>query len=167
MYVHSRPHECTMQVCSLSQSVISDCALSPLLLPSTPTTLLLSTPPHCPSLPLTTPLSPRPSPKLVLIALQLCRIALPLMTVAECSQVSVPSHPSLSHPTNKTTSGKNLAADIVGLLLAKLAEYIVPDASQVGSILNGDWLAQVDTPCICRCPRSILMRHFPPWRSRL
>lgn len=69
----------------------------------------------------------------MLIALQLCRIALPLMTVAECSQVSVPTHPSLSHPANKA-SGRILAADIVGLLLAKLAEYIVPDASQVCSI---------------------------------
>lgn len=81
----------------------------------------------------------RPSPKLVLIALQLCRIALPLMTVAECSQVTVPSHPSLSRIANTKASGRSLAADIVGLLLAKLAEYIVPDASQVGS--NWDLLA--------------------------
>lgn len=66
----------------------------------------------------------------MLIALQLCRIALPLMTVAECSKVTVPVHPSLPRPSHKS-SGENLAADIVGLLLAKLAEYIVPDASQV------------------------------------
>ena len=72
----------------------------------------------------------RPSPKLVLIALQLCRIALPLMTVAECSQVIVPAHPSLTRSSK--AGGRSLAADIVGLLLAKLAEYIVPDASQVG-----------------------------------
>ena len=76
----------------------------------------------------------RPSPKLVLIALQLCRIALPLMTVEDCARVVVPTHPSLSRPANKTT-GRNLAADIVGLLLAKLAEYIVPDASQVQSVM--------------------------------
>lgn len=62
----------------------------------------------------------------MLIALQLCRIALPLMTVADCSQVIVPSHPSL--PPSKNSG---LAADIVELLLAKLAEYIVPDASQM------------------------------------
>ena len=68
----------------------------------------------------------RPSPKLVLIALQLCRIALPLMSMIDCSQVAVPPHPSL--PPSRQTG---LAADIVGLLLAKLAEYIVPDASQV------------------------------------
>ena len=77
----------------------------------------------------THPLS-RPSPKLVLIALQLCRIALPLMTVADCSQVTVPAHPSLSPNVHKA-SGRGLAADIINLLLAKLAEYIVPDASQV------------------------------------
>ena len=70
---------------------------------------------------------PRPSPKLVLIALQLCRIALPLMTVAECSQVAVPPHPSLP----STSKGAGLAADIVQLLLAKLAEYIVPNATEV------------------------------------
>ena len=69
----------------------------------------------------------RPSPKLVLIALQLCRIALPLMTVAECSQVVVPPHPSLPAPSGEV----GLAADIVRLLLAKLAEYIVPDATEV------------------------------------
>lgn len=62
----------------------------------------------------------------MLIALQLCRIALPLMTVADCSQVIVPPHPSL--PPSKNSG---LAADIVELLLAKLAEYIVPDASQM------------------------------------
>ena len=77
-------------------------------------------------------LSDRPSPKLVLIALQLCRIALPLMTVAECSQVAVPPHPSLPPKSRgEESTGTSLAADIVKLLLAKLAEYIVPDASQV------------------------------------
>ena len=79
------------------------------------------------------PPSPRPSPKLVLIALQLCRIALPLMTMAECSQVTVPPHPSL--PPSKRSG---LAADIVELLLAKLAEYIVPDASQVAQKQSED-----------------------------
>lgn len=49
------------------------------------------------------------------------------MTIAECSQVVVPSHPSLPAPSE----GVGLAADIVRLLLAKLAEYIVPDASEV------------------------------------
>ena len=74
------------------------------------------------------PLS-RPSPKLVLIALQLCRIALPLMTVADCSKVVVPPHPSLTSPSE----GAGLAADIVQLLLAKLAEYIIPNFAEVSS----------------------------------
>lgn len=64
----------------------------------------------------------RPSPKLVLIALQLCRIALPLMTIAECSQVIIPSHPTLSSLPLST----NLASKIITLLMAKLAEYMTP-----------------------------------------
>ena len=91
------------------------------------TCFLILTPPPTPTL--------RPSPKLVLIALQLCRVALPLMTVVDCSQVVVPSHLSLAPPSLPCPSiknkGKKLAADMVNLLLAKLAEYIVPDASQV------------------------------------
>lgn len=74
----------------------------------------------------------RPSPKLVLIALQLCRIALPLMSIADCSRVEVPSHlltSALTLDTGKTGSG--VAGQIVGLFLSKLAEYIVPDSSQV------------------------------------
>ena len=39
----------------------------------------------------------------------------------------VPPHPSLPTPSE----GVGLAADIVRLLLAKLAEYIVPDATEV------------------------------------
>ena len=69
----------------------------------------------------------RPSPKLVLIALQLCRIALPLMTLAECSQVSIPSHPTLSN----MPASSNLASKIITLLMAKLAEYITPSNSNV------------------------------------
>ena len=65
----------------------------------------------------------------MLIALQLCRIALPLMAVAECSKVIVPPHPSLPSPSQ----GAGLAADIVQLLLAKLAEYIVPQSIEVGT----------------------------------
>ena len=64
-----------------------------------------------------------PSPKLVLIALQLCRIALPLMSPAECSKVTLPFHPSVG------SSQDNMATGIVSLLLAKLADYIVADAS--------------------------------------
>lgn len=47
------------------------------------------------------------------------------MTPAECSKVTLPFHPSLS------ISQDNMATGIVSLLLAKLADYIVADASQV------------------------------------
>ncbi len=52
------------------------------------------------------------------------------MTLADCSQVVVPPHPSLPSPSK----GAGLAADIVQLLLAKLGEYIVPSFTEVGSI---------------------------------
>lgn len=79
----------------------------------------------------------RPSPKLVLIALQLCRIALPLMSTVECSQVELPAHSStLDHTPFGGETGSDVASKIVGLLLAKLAEYIVPDSSQVGVVYN-------------------------------
>ena len=57
------------------------------------------------------------------------------MSVAECSQVELPPHPSIpdhTHFGGKTGSG--IAGQIVGLFLAKLAEYIVPDSSQVGVV---------------------------------
>ena len=68
----------------------------------------------------------------MLIALQLCRIALPLMSMADCSQVEVPPNlltPDLTPEEGKT--GSKVSRQIVGLFLSKLAEYIVPDSSQV------------------------------------
>uniref|UniRef100_A0A1X7UQ08 HECT domain-containing protein n=1 Tax=Amphimedon queenslandica TaxID=400682 RepID=A0A1X7UQ08_AMPQE len=73
----------------------------------------------------------RPSPKLVLIALQLCRIALPLMTVAECSQVIIPSHPALS---NASHSPNGHASIIIKLLMVKLGEYLIPTHSPGGAL---------------------------------
>jgi len=74
----------------------------------------------------------RPSPKLVLIALQLCRIALPLMTVTDCSKVNVPPHLlTIDDSAEGKTTGCGVARQIVGLFLSKLAEYIVPDSTQV------------------------------------
>ena len=66
----------------------------------------------------------RPSPKQVLIALQLCRIALPLMTIAECMQVVIPFHPLLVLPTPWQT-----ALPKSTLLVAKLTEYMTPTHS--------------------------------------
>ena len=68
----------------------------------------------------------RPSPKLVLIVLQLCRISLPLMRMANCHQVSIPPHPALSSPHSAS-----MPVSTIRLLMAKLAEYIVPISSHV------------------------------------
>ncbi len=54
------------------------------------------------------------------------------MSMADCSQVEVPPHlltTELTSEGGKTGSG--VAGQIVGLFLSKLAEYIVPDSSQV------------------------------------
>ena len=75
----------------------------------------------------------RPSPKLVLIALQLCRIALPLMTGAECSQVIIPSHPALNHTPNDHTPISH-ASVIIKLLMVKLGEYLTPTHSPGGAL---------------------------------
>ena len=72
----------------------------------------------------------RPSPKLILIVLQLCRMALPLMSTADCRLMEVPPHPAidLTHANTPTV--------VTQLLLAKLAEYIVPDVSHTPSSGN-------------------------------
>ena len=70
----------------------------------------------------------RPSPKLVLIVLQLCRVALPLMSIDDCNKVTIPHHPTLSSPPS---NGNHMATSTITLLMAKLAEYIVPITSPV------------------------------------
>ena len=57
------------------------------------------------------------------------------MTVAECYQVELPPHPSTpDHTPYGGKTGSGIAGQIVGLFLTKLAEYIVPDSSQVGVV---------------------------------
>lgn len=70
----------------------------------------------------------RPSPKLVLVVLQLCRVALPLMTAADCNMVSIPHHPTLS---SLSPGDNHMATSTIRLLMAKLAEYIIPITSPV------------------------------------
>eukprot|EP00061_Rhincodon_typus_P018555 g47769.t1 len=74
----------------------------------------------------------RPSPKLVLIILQLCRAALPLMSVEDCGNVELPpwsySVPSLD---NEQDDPGDPASNIASLLLAKLADYVVPGCQTV------------------------------------
>lgn len=75
-------------------------------------------------------LDQRPSPKLVLIILQLCRAALPLMSVEDCGNVELPpwsySVPSLN---SEQDDPSDPASKIASLLLAKLADYVVPGTS--------------------------------------
>uniref|UniRef100_A0A6Q2ZID3 HECT domain-containing protein n=1 Tax=Esox lucius TaxID=8010 RepID=A0A6Q2ZID3_ESOLU len=83
--------------------------------------------PACVSKLLSLLLDQRPSPKLVLIILQLCRAALPLMSVEDCGNVALPSW---SYSINTLDAEQQDAGDpasrIAALLLAKLADYVVP-----------------------------------------
>lgn len=76
-------------------------------------------------------LDQRPSPKLVLIILQLCRAALPLMSVEDCGNVELPpwsySVPSLN---SEQDDPSDPASKIASLLLAKLADYVVPGSQR-------------------------------------
>ncbi|XP_025090246.1 probable E3 ubiquitin-protein ligase HECTD4 isoform X2 [Pomacea canaliculata] len=84
--------------------------------------------PACVSKLLSLLLDQRPSPKLVLIILQLCRVALPLMSTNDCAQVILPawgqhlytSHWSSAQPVSDPP------ARIISLLLAKLGDLLVP-----------------------------------------
>ncbi|EGW07420.1 putative E3 ubiquitin-protein ligase KIAA0614 [Cricetulus griseus] len=88
--------------------------------------------PACVSKLLSLLLDQRPSPKLVLIILQLCRAALPLMSVEDCGNVELPpwsySVPSLN---NEQEDPSDPASKIASLLLAKLADYVVPGCQTV------------------------------------
>ncbi|XP_048467693.1 probable E3 ubiquitin-protein ligase HECTD4 [Rhincodon typus] len=88
--------------------------------------------PACVSKLLSLLLDQRPSPKLVLIILQLCRAALPLMSVEDCGNVELPpwsySVPSLD---NEQDDPGDPASNIASLLLAKLADYVVPGCQTV------------------------------------
>ncbi|XP_071946536.1 probable E3 ubiquitin-protein ligase HECTD4 isoform X2 [Antedon mediterranea] len=83
--------------------------------------------PACVSKLLSLLLDQRPSPKLVLIILQLCRVALPLMNADDCEKVELP--PWGQDVTSFGGQDEALSdppAKIASLLLAKLGDYIVP-----------------------------------------
>ncbi|XP_043571193.1 probable E3 ubiquitin-protein ligase HECTD4 [Chiloscyllium plagiosum] len=88
--------------------------------------------PACVSKLLSLLLDQRPSPKLVLIILQLCRAALPLMSVEDCGNVELPPW-SYSVPPldNEQDDPADPASNIASLLLAKLADYVVPGCQTV------------------------------------
>ncbi|XP_056457694.1 probable E3 ubiquitin-protein ligase HECTD4 isoform X1 [Gadus chalcogrammus] len=83
--------------------------------------------PACVSKLLSLLLDQRPSPKLVLIILQLCRAALPLMSVEDCGNVALPTWSySISTLDAEQQDASDPASRIAALLLAKLADYVVP-----------------------------------------
>lgn len=83
--------------------------------------------PACVSKLLSLLLDQRPSPKLVLIILQLCRAALPLMSVEDCGNVALPSWSySINTLDAEQQDANDPASRIASLLLAKLADYVVP-----------------------------------------
>ena len=63
----------------------------------------------------------------MLVILQLCRVALPIMSASDCELIELPSW------GNHVTSGDRTQSDgkalmIAHLLLAKLADFLVPGA---------------------------------------
>ncbi|XP_039627266.1 probable E3 ubiquitin-protein ligase HECTD4 [Polypterus senegalus] len=88
--------------------------------------------PACVSKLLSLLLDQRPSPKLVLIILQLCRAALPLMSVEDCGNVELPpwSYSIQTLDSDHDDPG-DPASKIASLLLAKLADYVVPGCQTV------------------------------------
>lgn len=107
--------------------------------------------PACVSKLLSLLLDQRPSPKLVLIILQLCRAALPLMSVEDCGNVALPSW---SYSTNALEAEQQDASDpafrIASLLLAKLADYVVPGCQT----LLSPSASEPDTSLTRSCPKS-------------
>ena len=64
----------------------------------------------------------RPTPKLVQVVLQLCSVALPLMSVNDSEAVRLP----VIHQLSRDETGLSAAAQIVHLLIAKLGDFVMP-----------------------------------------
>nr|XP_036869936.1 probable E3 ubiquitin-protein ligase HECTD4 isoform X2 [Manis javanica] len=115
--------------------------------------------PACVSKLLSLLLDQRPSPKLVLIILQLCRAALPLMSVEDCGNVELPpwsySVPSLN---SEQEDPSDPASKIASLLLAKLADYVVPGCQTVLS----PTASEPDTTLAKTSPKSSLKGDKDP-----
>uniref|UniRef100_T1J2Q6 HECT domain-containing protein n=1 Tax=Strigamia maritima TaxID=126957 RepID=T1J2Q6_STRMM len=88
---------------------------------------ILSQPP-CVSKLLSLLLDHRPSPKLVLVILQLCHVALPLMSAEDCTKVELPSWGCDIHLEESETqnNSEEPSVQIARLLLTKLGEYVIP-----------------------------------------
>ncbi|KAI8513246.1 putative E3 ubiquitin-protein ligase HTD4 [Branchiostoma belcheri] len=92
--------------------------------------------PACVSKLLSLLLDQRPSPKLVLIVLQLCRVALPLISAEDCEKIQLPSWGQDMHVFDGGI--QDPAARIASLLLAKLGDYVVPGAQTALSLASPD-----------------------------
>ncbi|XP_030623120.1 LOW QUALITY PROTEIN: probable E3 ubiquitin-protein ligase HECTD4 [Chanos chanos] len=107
--------------------------------------------PACVSKLLSLLLDQRPSPKLVLITLQLCRAALPLMSVEDCGNVALPSWSySMSTLDSDQQDASDPASRIAALLLAKLADYVVPGCQTLLSPSS----SEPDTSLLRSCPKT-------------
>ncbi len=72
--------------------------------------------------------------------------------MADCSKVEVPPHLLTSELTSEGgRTGSGVAGQIVGLFLSKLAEYIVPDSSQVLTCVCVVLLLDRNQPYYHRC----------------
>ncbi|XP_036454105.1 probable E3 ubiquitin-protein ligase HECTD4 isoform X4 [Colossoma macropomum] len=109
--------------------------------------------PACVSKLLSLLLDQRPSPKLVLIILQLCRAALPLMSVEDCGNVILPFWSySMKTLDAEQRDASDPASRIVALLLAKLADYVVPGCQTLLSPAS----SEPDTSITRASPKSSL-----------
>uniref|UniRef100_A0A8C1RQA0 HECT domain E3 ubiquitin protein ligase 4 n=1 Tax=Cyprinus carpio TaxID=7962 RepID=A0A8C1RQA0_CYPCA len=107
--------------------------------------------PACVSKLLSLLLDQRPSPKLVLIILQLCRTALPLMSVEDCGNVALPSWSYSAYALDaEQQEASDPAFRIASLLLAKLADYVVPGCQT----LLSPSASEADTSLTRACPKS-------------
>ncbi|XP_041456057.1 probable E3 ubiquitin-protein ligase HECTD4 isoform X4 [Lytechinus variegatus] len=90
--------------------------------------------PACVSKLLSLLLDQRPSPKLVLIILQLCRVALPLMSAQDCAHVQLPAWGAELASAAGGEGGVTTSdppARIASLLLAKLGDCVVPGCQTI------------------------------------
>lgn len=113
--------------------------------------------PACVSKLLSLLLDQRPSPKLVLIILQLCRAALPLMSVEDCGNVALPSWSySMNTLDAEQQDANDPASRIAALLLAKLADYVVPGKSDASTMSLSETVSNLVNISVVFC----LMSQF-------
>lgn len=66
----------------------------------------------------------RPSPKLVLTVLQLLRLALPLLSSAQCAVVSIPTNHEVKHQTSPLFSSESRYLSILQYLIINLLRAV-------------------------------------------